>query len=128
MPRFAAWISAAQKGSTVSCRPAPARVQGSPETHHAGERSVATVRYRLLTRDSRYGTVEIDETRVARNQREFNGRVEEMLVNAIGAETRKVSLVRNTTPEQYWPRAYDYMQSTRIQTKAAADPKTPPPR
>ena len=67
-----------------------ARVQVSPERIMQAGINVEPVEYRLLTQSVRsYGVIEMDDTRVARISLRFPGRVEELMVNAVGQEVKK---------------------------------------
>ena len=99
------------------------RVQVSPERIMQAGVQVESVAYRLLARTIRsYGVVESDETRIARVNARFPGRVEEMLVNATGVEVKKGDpLVRIYSPK-YLSATFEYLQALESRKKTDADP------
>ncbi len=103
------------------------RVQASPERIMQNGVKVEPVAYRSLARTVRlYGTIEPDETRLARIIARFPGRVDEVMVNATGSEVKKGdALVRIYSPK-YLAATEEYAQALTAQKHAEADSKNSP--
>ena len=70
-----------------------------------------------------YGVVEPDETRVARITLRFPGRVEELMVNAVGMEVKKGDPLAKVYSPKFLAAAQEYVQALEAQRKAEADPQ-----
>ena len=98
------------------------RVQLSPERiHQAGVRT-DEAQHRLLSRTVRtYGVIETDETRMRRIVARFPGRVEELLVNAVGLEVRKETPLLRIYSPRYLAAAQEYVQALAEQRRLEQD-------
>jgi multidrug efflux pump subunit AcrA (membrane-fusion protein) len=105
------------------------RVQVSPERILQAGVEVEPVMYRLLSRTLRsYGTVETDETRMARIIARFPGRVEELMVNSTGLVVKQGEpLVRIYSPK-FLAAAEEYAQALTRQKSAESGSSSPEDR
>jgi len=100
------------------------RVQVSPERILQAGVQTEPVSYRLLSRTVvSYAVVEPDETRVARIALRFPGRVEELMVNAVGMEVKKGDALAKVYSPKFLAAAQEYMQALESQRRAEADPQ-----
>ncbi len=99
------------------------RVQVSPERILQAGVHIEPAAYRLLSRTVRaYGTIELDETRVAKIIARFPGRVEELMVNATGLEVKTGQpLVRIYSP-RFLSAVQEYLQALTAQRDAEKSP------
>ena len=101
-----------------------ARVQASPERILQAGVAVEPVAWRLLIRTVRaYGTIETDETHLARITARFPGRIEDLLVNAVGVTVKTGEpLVRIYSPK-FLAATQEYLQTLTALHQVQADPK-----
>jgi multidrug efflux pump subunit AcrA (membrane-fusion protein) len=101
-----------------------ARVQVSPERILQAGVAVEPVVYRLLSRSLRsYGTVETDETRVARIIARFPGRVEQLMADATGLAVKKGDPLARIYSPKFLAAAEEYVQAIAQGITAGADAK-----
>ncbi|MCY3024371.1 MAG: efflux RND transporter periplasmic adaptor subunit [Planctomycetota bacterium] len=101
-----------------------ARVQISPERIMQAGVQVEPVSHRMLSRMAlSYGVVELDETRVARITLRFPGRVEELLVNAVGMEVKKGDPLVKVYSPKFLAAEQEYVNALAAQRKVEADPQ-----
>ena len=113
-----------KKGAAVLPEGVKVRVQISPERIQQAGVQTELVSFRLLTRAVfSYAVVEPDETRLARIALRFPGRVEELLVNAVGMEVKKGDPLVKVYSPKYLAAAQEYVQALEAQRKAEADPQ-----
>ncbi|MCE5229330.1 efflux RND transporter periplasmic adaptor subunit [bacterium] len=100
-----------------------ARVQASPERIMQAGVQIEPVAYRLLVRSVRtYGVIEPDETRVARIAARFPGRIEKLMVNAVGMNVKRGEPLARIYSPRFLAAAQEYIQAlnSERQTKASS--------
>ena len=101
-----------------------ARVQVSPERVMQAGVQIEPVSYRLLTRTIRsYGAIELDETRVARIIARFPGRIEQLMVNAVGLEVKKGEPLASIYSPKFLSAGEEYIQSLSSQKRIESNPQ-----
>ncbi|HEY3319318.1 MAG TPA: efflux RND transporter periplasmic adaptor subunit [Planctomycetota bacterium] len=101
-----------------------ARVQISPDRIIQAGVQIEPVAYRLLSRTVRsYGTIEMDDTRVARITLRFPGRVDELMVNAVGMEVKKGDPLASVYSPKFLAISQEYIQALEAKRKTDADPQ-----
>ena len=99
-----------------------ARVQVSPEKITQAGVDVEPVVYRLLANTIHaYGTVETDETRVARVSARFPGHVDELIVNTTGVDVKKGEALASIYSPKYLAATFEYLQALESRQKTDAD-------
>jgi len=99
-----------------------ARVQVSPERIMQAGVEVEPVAYRLLTRTVRtYGAVEPDETRMAKIVARFPGRIDDLMVNAVGMVVKKGEPLARIYSPKFLAATQEYQQALKAQRNADAD-------
>jgi len=117
-------LVARKKGAAALPEGVLSRVQISPERILQAGVQTEPVSYRLLTRTVvSYAVVEPDETRVSRIALRFPGRVEELMVNAVGMEVKKGDPLAKVYSPKFLASAQEYMQALESQRRAEADPQ-----
>lgn len=95
------------------------RVQVSPERIMQAGVQIEPVAYRLLSHTVRsYGTIEPDETRLARIVARFPGRVDELTVNATGLVVKKGDPLARIYSPKFLAAAQEYLQALASQRDA----------
>lgn len=105
------------------------RVQVSPERIRQAGVQIEPVSYRPLVRTvEAYGIVETDETRVRRIIARFPGRVEELVVNAVGMTVKRDEPLLRIYSPQYIAAAQEYAQAVatanRLKNSAQGTPES----
>ena len=97
-----------------------ARVQVSPDRIMQAGIAVEPVAYRLLTRTVRtYGNIEPDETRLARIVARFPGRIDKLMVNAVGMVVKKGEPLAQIYSPKFLAATQEYVQALRAEKRAA---------
>ena len=114
-----------KKGASVALPEGTlARVQISPERIMQAGVQVEPVAYRLLSRTMRsYGLVELDETQTARITLRFPGRIDELMVDAVGMEVKKGDPLARVYSPKFLAISQEYIQAVETQHKTEADPQ-----
>lgn len=103
-----------------------ARVQVSPHRIMQAGIQVEPVLYRMLIRTVySYGVVEAAEDRLARIVARFPGRVEELLVNAVGMQVGKGDVVARIYSPKYMAASEEYIRALNMPSKPSgiSDPE-----
>jgi len=124
--RFARWTSPRARGRGLGvAEGALARVQVSPERIMQAGVEVEPVLYRFLVKTARsYGVIEVDETKRANIVARFPGRVEELMVNSVGATIGKGQPLARIYSPKFMAAAEEYLRalgSQKLVEKAAGD-------
>lgn len=99
-----------------------ARVQISPERVMQAGIQVEPIGYRLLSRTVRsYGVVELDETRMAKIVARFPGRVEDLMVNAVGMNVKKDEPLARIYSPKFLAATQEYLQAMTSERKLTGD-------
>ena len=116
-------LSRRMKGAAVEL-PAGvlARVQASPERIMQAGVAVEPVTLHMLVRTVRaYGSIETDETRLARITARFPGRIEELRVNAVGETVQTGQPLARIYSPKFLAATQEYLQALASQRQAQAD-------
>jgi len=98
-----------------------ARVQVSPQRIMQGGIQVEPALYRMLTHTVRsYGVAEPAEGRLARIVAHFPGRVQELVVNAVGLAVKKGDALARIYSPKYLAASQEYIRALSSQQKGAA--------
>jgi len=98
------------------------RVQVSPERIMQAGVQIVPVAYRLLARTVRsYGTIEPDETKVAKIIARFPGRVDELMIAATGLVVKKGEPLARIYSPKFLAAAQEYVQALASQRAAEND-------
>ncbi|MCX6347904.1 MAG: efflux RND transporter periplasmic adaptor subunit [Candidatus Aureabacteria bacterium] len=104
-----------------------ARVQVSPERVMQAGVETEPAAYRLLTHTLRsYGVIELDETRVSRIIGRFPGRVDELMVNAVGLEVKKGDSLARIFSPKFLSATQEYLQALSSQKRVQSDSLSSP--
>ncbi|MFH0794425.1 MAG: efflux RND transporter periplasmic adaptor subunit [bacterium] len=104
-----------------------ARVQVSPERILQAGVQVEPVSYRILSRTLyAYGIVEPDETRVARIIARFPGRVEELMVNAVGLEVKKGDPLARIYSPKFLSASQEFLEALSAKRNTESDVRSSP--
>ena len=97
-----------------------ARVQVSPQRIMQGGIQVEPVLYRMLTRTIRsYGVAEPAEGRLSKISARFPGRVQELMVNAVGLTVKKGDPLARIYSPKYLAASQEYVRAVSNQQKGA---------
>lgn len=109
-----------KRGATEKLPPQTiARVQASPDRIMQAGIQVEPVAYRLLVNQVRtYGTIEPDETRVARITARFPGRIDKLMVNAVGMSVKKGEPLARIYSPRFMAAAQEYIQAVNAERQA----------
>lgn len=101
-----------------------ARVQVSPDRVMQAGIQVEPVAYRLLTRTVRtYGIIEPDETRLAKIIARFPGRIEKLMVNAVGMTVQQGEPLAQIYSPRFLAATQEYVQALRAEQRAQGGPE-----
>ena len=114
-----------KKGAAVSLPEGVlARVQVSPDRVMQAGIQVEPVAYRLLTRTVRtYGVIEPDETRLAKIIARFPGRIDKLMVNAVGMTVQKGEPLAQIYSPKFLAATQEYVQALRAEQRSQGSPE-----
>ena len=101
-----------------------ARVQVSPDRVMQAGIQVEPVAYRLLTRTVRtYGIIEPDETRLSKIIARFPGRIDKLMVNAVGMTVQKGEPLAQIYSPKFLAATQEYVQALKAEQRAQGGPE-----